>query len=73
MTRFVSALLLDDSVIGGGNAKKLKKAPPGCRLGDNANAFIGGFRMWEPATERLRHARKQPRHDDGAKSPAIAL
>jgi polyphosphate glucokinase len=45
--RFVSAFLLDDVVIGGGNAKKLKKAPPGCRLGSNANAFIGGFRMWE--------------------------
>jgi polyphosphate glucokinase len=45
--RFVSAFLLDDVVIGGGNAKKLKKAPPGCRLGNNANAFLGGFRMWE--------------------------
>lgn len=37
----------DDIVIGGGNSKKLKTLPPGCRLGDNANAFIGGFRMWE--------------------------
>jgi polyphosphate glucokinase len=45
--RFVSALLLDDVVLGGGNAKKLTKLPPGCRLGDNANAFLGGFRLWE--------------------------
>jgi polyphosphate glucokinase len=45
--RFVSALLLDDVVLGGGNAKKLKQLPDGCRLGDNANAFIGGFRLWE--------------------------
>ena len=52
VARFTSALLLDDFVIGGGNAKKLKKAPPGCRLGSNANAFIGGFRMWESATKR---------------------
>jgi predicted NBD/HSP70 family sugar kinase len=52
VARFTSALLLDDFVIGGGNAKKLKKAPPGCRLGSNANAFIGGFRMWESATNR---------------------
>jgi len=45
--RFVSALFLDDIVLGGGNAKVLKETPPGCRLGDNANAFTGGFRLWE--------------------------
>jgi polyphosphate glucokinase len=45
--RFISGLLLDDVVLGGGNAKKLKSLPPGCRLGDNANAFKGGFRLWE--------------------------
>ncbi len=44
--RFTSALFLDDVVLGGGNAMKLKKLPPGCRLGDNANAFKGGFRLW---------------------------
>jgi polyphosphate glucokinase len=27
--------------------KKLKELPPGCRAGDNANAFQGGFRLWE--------------------------
>jgi len=52
VTRFMSALLLDDAVIGGGNAKKLKKPPRGCRLGSNANAFIGGYRLWEPASAR---------------------
>jgi predicted NBD/HSP70 family sugar kinase len=46
VARFVSALLLDDVVLGGGNAKKLRKVPPGCRLGDNALAFLGGFRLW---------------------------
>jgi polyphosphate glucokinase len=45
--RFVSALFLDDVVLGGGNAKKLENLPPGCRLGDNAHAFLGGFRLWE--------------------------
>jgi polyphosphate glucokinase len=45
--RLMAALHPDDVVIGGGNAKKLKKLPPGCRAGDNANAFIGGFRLWE--------------------------
>ena len=43
-----AALLPDDVVIGGGNVKNLKDLPEGCRAGDNANAFIGGFRLWEP-------------------------
>jgi len=43
---------LDDVVIGGGNAKKLKLPPLGCRLGSNTKAFLGGFRMWEPWASR---------------------
>lgn len=43
----VAALQPDDVVLGGGNVNKLKELPPGCRAGDNANAFQGGFRMWE--------------------------
>jgi polyphosphate glucokinase len=45
----IAALEPDDVVLGGGNVKKLKKLPPGCRKGDNANAFVGGFRLWEKA------------------------
>jgi polyphosphate glucokinase len=41
------ALQAEEVVLGGGNAKKLKQLPPGTRLGDNKNAFAGGFRMWE--------------------------
>ncbi len=36
-------------VLGGGNAKLMKKLPPNVRLGGNEFAFVGGFRMWEPA------------------------
>jgi ROK family len=36
----------DYIVLGGGNAKLLKKLPQGTQLGDNANAFRGGFRLW---------------------------
>jgi polyphosphate glucokinase len=43
----IAALEPDDVVLGGGNAKLLEKLPAGCRLGDNANAFSGGFRLWE--------------------------
>jgi len=42
------ALEPDYVVLGGGNAEKLDELPPGSRLGDNANAFLGGFRLWDP-------------------------
>jgi len=41
-----AALEADYVVLGGGNAKELKKLPPGARLGSNENAFLGGFRLW---------------------------
>jgi polyphosphate glucokinase len=44
-----TALEPDYVVLGGGNARKLKRLPTGVRLGDNANAFLGGFRLWEDA------------------------
>jgi len=50
------ALQADYVVLGGGNAKLLKRLLPGTRLGDNANAFIGGFRLWQrrdAASQRL--------------------
>jgi polyphosphate glucokinase len=47
VNRLISALRVDDVVLGGGNAEKLKEVPTGCRTGANSNAFIGGFRMWE--------------------------
>ena len=45
--RLIAALEPDEVVLGGGNVKNLKKLPPHCREGDNANAFRGGFRLWE--------------------------
>jgi polyphosphate glucokinase len=50
VTRLMAALEPDDVVIGGGNVKVLKELPSGCRAGENANAFAGGFRLWESAT-----------------------
>ncbi len=47
--RLVAAIEPDEVVLGGGNVHKLKKLPPRCRAGDNANAFKGGFRLWQPA------------------------
>jgi polyphosphate glucokinase len=42
-----TAMEPDYVVLGGGNAVKLKKLPRGTRLGENSNAFLGGFRLWE--------------------------
>jgi polyphosphate glucokinase len=42
----VAALQPDEVVLGGGNVRKLEALPPRCRAGDNANAFLGGFRLW---------------------------
>ena len=50
----VAALEPEDVVLGGGNVHKLKKLPPGCRAGDNTNAFRGGFRLWEEARNSTR-------------------
>jgi polyphosphate glucokinase len=47
VARLVAALQPDDVVLGGGNVKKLKELPPNARAGDNANAFVGGFRLWD--------------------------
>jgi hypothetical protein len=45
MVRGVKRMVLD-----GGNAKNIEKLPPDTRLGDNKNAFLGGFRLWEKGT-----------------------
>jgi len=55
--RLIAALEPEDVVLGGGNVKHLKQLPPGCRAGNNANAFLGGFRLWEG--KRKRPARKR--------------
>jgi polyphosphate glucokinase len=50
-----AALEPDYVVLGGGNAEELHELPPGTRRGDNRNAFVGGFRLWDvkpPAAPR---------------------
>ena len=61
VTRLSAALEPGDVVLGGGNVKKLKTLPPGCRASDNAKAFIGGFRLWANADgARRRFQKAQP-------------
>jgi polyphosphate glucokinase len=49
---FVAALEPDYVVLGGGNAEKLGRLPRKARLGNNANAFKGGFRLWDARTAK---------------------
>ena len=48
VVRLTAALEPDYVVLGGGNSVKLLELPPNSRLGANTNAFIGGFRIWDP-------------------------
>ena len=41
------ALQADYVVLGGGNVKELRELPDGARPGQNANAMLGGVRLWE--------------------------
>jgi len=56
-----AALEPDEVVLGGGNAKMLKELPPQCRMGDNLNAFLGGFRLWSSEDGKNRAPAKKPR------------
>ena len=46
--RLTAALEPDDVVLGGGGVAELDELPSGCRAGANENAFLGGFRLWDP-------------------------
>ena len=48
--RLSAAMQPDYVVIGGGGAEELDVLPPKARRGDNASAFVGGFRLWDPSS-----------------------
>jgi len=66
--RLIAAIEPDEVVLGGGNVKKLKELPPGCRVGDNANAFLGGFRLWQEPGSRG-HSTRLPKRERIRSSP----
>jgi polyphosphate glucokinase len=69
VTELVRRIHFDDVVLGGGQVKKLKNLPQGCREGSNANAFIGGFRLWEESPDakaaKPKLLKLQPRRQEG--------
>jgi polyphosphate glucokinase len=54
------ALQADYIVLGGGNSRKVKQLPPHTRLGNNENAFHGGFRVWQSASQPLSAKPREP-------------
>jgi len=68
----IAALEPDDVVLGGGNVRKLKELPAGCRAGDNANAFVGGGRLWAQAAGSRTPARPRLVRNDQEKRKGIA-
>jgi len=43
-----AAMEPDEIVLGGGGVDELDELPEKCRRGENENAFLGGFRLWDP-------------------------
>ncbi len=66
--RLRAAFIPDDVVIGGGNLRLLDKLPDGCRAGDNANAFAGGFRLWVQAPGTKQASKRPPARRDAGKT-----
>lgn len=72
---FRNALLPDEIVLGGGNARRIRDLDPHMRRGDNTAAFRGGLRLWDapswtgaivvaPApAAAVRPVRRRSRHD----------
>jgi hypothetical protein len=69
--RLIAALEPDEVVLGGGNVHRLKVLPPGCRAGDNDNAFLGGFRLWPEAGNCQYSTRPGPRLNQRRQTKAV--
>jgi polyphosphate glucokinase len=53
----MAATNADYVVLGGGNVRFMDQLPPNTRRGNNANAFRGGFRLWDDAATQKKRAR----------------
>jgi polyphosphate glucokinase len=50
--RLIGVVHPDEVVVGGGHAKELGHVSSKCRIGSNANAFVGGMRLWNNVKEK---------------------
>ena len=68
VARLIAALEPEDVVLGGGNVHQLETLPPGCRAGDNSNAFAGGELLWKRPQVKRRAARASTTQTQPAKT-----
>lgn len=65
VARLMVAMQADSLLLGGGNARRMRRhldrLPAGTRIGSNVDAFRGGFRLWQPAHERAQSSWPEPR------------
>ncbi len=66
VARLKTAMVADYVVLGGGNVNRLRSLPRDTRPGDNRNALIGGFRLWEEDV-----AIASPSHPSYGAAPAV--
>lgn len=69
VAQLIAALEPEEVVLGGGNIRQLTAMPPNCRAGDNTNAFLGGFRLWdnEQKQKELKHGNNnRTKHETNA-------
>ena len=59
--RLMAALHPDDVVLGGSNTRLIKTLPRGWRTGSNADAFSGGFRLWDESGPTSNRPLQRPR------------
>ena len=71
--RLATALEPDDVVLGGGNVKNLKELPKGSRAGNNDNAFLGAFRLWEKGANQRRSPRAKTRKTKKRKNSRLKV
>jgi polyphosphate glucokinase len=48
--QLANAVEPDYIVLGGGEVQHLDELPPNCTRGDNDNAFVGAFRLWDQSS-----------------------
>jgi polyphosphate glucokinase len=74
VARLKDGLQCDYVVLGGGQTKRLKKLPPGVRVGDNVHAILGGLRLWaDKGDSRPARGKARPRGTRSAASSSGAV
>jgi polyphosphate glucokinase len=66
--KVAAAFVANEVVLGGGNSRRLKELPDGCRLGSNAFAIAGGERLWQKAALARRQSRTAARRRSSRRS-----